>query len=223
MSTTKLTLAQKVANLNTPLTWDNIQNKPPFGTEANTILEGSKFIEGLGVNGYGGTIQDPGQKVAGKCYFDINTKSLFLCKTTNNLTSPNSDYFTSFDNKSLLNKLENYCTTTITARVSGITNFTYKGNYYLYSIILTFYKISKHMAMVTGSFVSFDNYNYGNLVPLEFRPRNTQTITFDQIRDGVKSTQLSNCTLAINPNGDIVTNYPYSPNIYHGTYIYRLS
>lgn len=107
MSTTKLTLAQKVANLNTPLTWDNIQNKPPFGTEANTILEGSKFIEGLGVNGYGGTIQDPGQKVAGKCYFDINTKSLFLCKTTNNLTSPNSDYFTSFDNKSLLNKLEN--------------------------------------------------------------------------------------------------------------------
>ena len=38
MSTTKLTLAQKVANLNTPLTWDNIQNKPPFGTEANTIL-----------------------------------------------------------------------------------------------------------------------------------------------------------------------------------------
>lgn len=110
MSTTKLTLAQKVANLNTPLTWDNIQNKPPFGTEANTILEGSKFIEGLGVNGYGGTIQDPGQKVAGKCYFDINTKSLFLCKTTNNLTSPNSDYFTSFDNKSLLNKLENLFT-----------------------------------------------------------------------------------------------------------------
>ena len=110
MSTTKLTLAQKVANLNTPLTWDNIQNKPPFGTESNTILEGSKFIEGLGVNGYGGTIQDLGQKVAGKCYFDINTKSLFLCKTTNNLTSPNSDYFTSFDNKSLLNKLENLFT-----------------------------------------------------------------------------------------------------------------
>ena len=109
MSKPKLTLAQKVANLNTPLTWDNIQNKPPFGTEANTILEGSKFIEGLGVNGYGGTIQDPGQKVAGKCYFDINTKSLFLCKTTNNLTSPNSDYFTSFDNKSLLNKLEKLC------------------------------------------------------------------------------------------------------------------
>lgn len=107
MSKPKLTLAQKVANLNTPLTWENIENKPPFGTEANTILEGSKFIEGLGVNGYGGTIQDPGQKVAGKCYFDINTKSLFLCKTTNNLTSPNSDYFTSFDNKSLLNKLEN--------------------------------------------------------------------------------------------------------------------
>ena len=107
MSKPKLTLAQKVANLNTPLTWENIENKPPFGTEANTILEGSKFIEGLGVNGYGGTIQDPGQKVAGKCYFDINTKLLFLCKTTNNLTSPNSDYFTSFDNKSLLNKLEN--------------------------------------------------------------------------------------------------------------------
>jgi len=123
MSTTKLTLAQKVANLNTPLTWDNIQNKPPFGTEANTILEGSKFIEGLGVNGYGGTIQDPGQKVAGKCYFDINTKSLFLCKTTNNLTSPNSDYFTSFDNKSLLNKLENL----LTFRTEAVTLVSDKG------------------------------------------------------------------------------------------------
>ena len=134
MSTTKLTLAQKVANLNTPLTWDNIQNKPPFGTEANTILEGSKFIEGLGVNGYGGTIQDPGQKVAGKCYFDINTKSLFLCKTTNNLTSPNSDYFTSFDNKSLLNKLENlseyrYEAKTITSNknTTGVFYFIAKG------------------------------------------------------------------------------------------------
>ena len=30
-----------------------------------------------------------------------------ICKVTNKLTSPNSDYFTSFDNKSLLNKLEN--------------------------------------------------------------------------------------------------------------------
>ena len=107
MASTKQSLADKVKILNTPLTWENIENKPPFGTEANTILEGSKFIEGLGVNGYGGTIQEPGQKVAGKCYFDTNTKSLFICKVTNELTSPNSDYFTSFDNKSLLNKLEN--------------------------------------------------------------------------------------------------------------------
>ena len=122
-----------------------------------------------------------------------------------------------------MNVLENYCTTTITARVSGRTDFTYKGNYYMYSIILTFYKISEHMAMVMGSFVSLDNYNYGNIVPPVFRPKNIQTITFDQIRDGVKSTQLSNCTLTINPNGDIVTTYPYLPNIYHGIYIYRLS
>ena len=218
MSTTKLTLAQKVANLNTPLTWDNIQNKPPFGTEANTILEGSKFIEGLGVNGYGGTIQDPGQKVAGKCYFDINTKSLFLCKTTNNLTSPNSDYFTSFDNKSLLNKLENLFTFKIESKtiisdkgtqgtfffvIKGTLRIIYFMNVYVKNEYQTTFKLPewfcKNTLSVIGSCGNGSGGAGGEVAELHLDTSTHQLKMFPSIRSGFQGNlELTGQIISIN-------------------------
>lgn len=218
MSTTKLTLAQKVANLNTPLTWDNIQNKPPFGTEANTILEGSKFIEGLGVNGYGGTIQDPGQKVAGKCYFDINTKSLFLCKTTNNLTSPNSDYFTSFDNKSLLNKLENLFTFKIESKtiisdkgtqgtfffvIKGTLRIIYFMNVYVKNEYQTTFKLPewfcKNTLSVIGSCGNGSGGAGGEVAELHLDTSTQQLKMFPSIRSGFQGNlELTGQIISIN-------------------------
>lgn len=218
MSKPKLTLAQKVANLNTPLTWENIENKPPFGTEANTILEGSKFIEGLGVNGYGGTIQEPGQKVAGKCYFDINTKSLFLCKTTNNLTSPNSYYFTSFDNKSLLNKLENLFTFKIESKtiisdkgtqgtfffvIKGTMRIIYFMNVYVKNEYQTTFKLPEWFCIntlsVIGSCGNGSGGAGGEVAELHLDTSTYQLKMFPSIRSGFQGNlELTGQIISIN-------------------------
>lgn len=89
------------------LTWGSITNKPVFGLRVGDFMEGHRLAESLGVKEYGGLISSYGQKIAGNAYYDSNTKKMFYCKETNSYTSANSTYFEPFDNKELLNRLNN--------------------------------------------------------------------------------------------------------------------
>lgn len=89
------------------LNWNSITGKPNFGLRSGEFLEGHRLAESLGVKEYAGLISDYGQKVAGNAYYDSNTKKMFYCKETNSYTSANSTYFEPFDNKELLNRLNN--------------------------------------------------------------------------------------------------------------------
>ena len=77
-----------------------------YGTEEGTSLEGNKFTQMTGKD-YGGILNEPGVKSAGKTYFDKNTKKLYLCKNNNTDISANVNNYIAMDSNSLLERLEN--------------------------------------------------------------------------------------------------------------------
>ncbi|MDK4475518.1 hypothetical protein MWG05_11690, partial [Fusobacterium necrophorum] len=107
LATSKAVKKVKDALQSLNLSWSNITGKPHFGLKSGEFMEGHRLAESLGVKEYGGLISSPGQKKEGNAYYDSNTKNMFYCKQTNSYTSANSSYFEPFDNKELLNRLNN--------------------------------------------------------------------------------------------------------------------
>lgn len=77
-----------------------------YGTTAGTALEGNRLAEILGIE-FGGNIQDTGNKVKGKFYFDSVTKFYYECIADTNLTYNESSKFRAISNKPLSDKVEN--------------------------------------------------------------------------------------------------------------------
>ena len=80
-----------------------------YGTTAGTTLEGNRLAEILGLE-FGGNIQDTGNKVKGKFYFDSVTKFYYECIENTNLTYNESSKFRAISNKPISDKLENLYT-----------------------------------------------------------------------------------------------------------------
>ena len=77
-----------------------------YGTTVGTALEGNRLAEILGIE-FGGNIQDTGNKVKGKFYFDNVTKFYYECIENTNLTYNESSKFRAISNKPLSDRLEN--------------------------------------------------------------------------------------------------------------------
>ena len=77
-----------------------------YGTTVGTSLEGNRLAEILGIE-FGGNIQDTGNKVKGKFYFDSVTKFYYECIENTNLTYNESSKFRAISNKPLSDRLEN--------------------------------------------------------------------------------------------------------------------
>ena len=77
-----------------------------YGTTAGTALEGNRLAEILGIE-FGGNIQDTGNKVKGKFYFDNVTKFYYECIADTNLTYNESSKFRAISNKPISDKVEN--------------------------------------------------------------------------------------------------------------------
>ena len=83
-----------------------IINITEYGTEENTILEGKRLAEIIGLE-FGGNIQDTGAKVTGKFYYDKALKYYYECIANNNLTYNDGSKFRAISNKPILDKVEN--------------------------------------------------------------------------------------------------------------------
>ena len=81
-------------------------NITEFGTESDTVLEGKRLAEIIGLE-YGGNIQDTGAKVTGKFYYDKALKFYYECIANNNLTYNDGSKFRAISNKPILDKVEN--------------------------------------------------------------------------------------------------------------------
>lgn len=76
-----------------------------YGTETGTALEGNRLAEIIGME-FGGNIQDAGNKVKGKFYFDNVTKFYYECVADTNLTYNDATKFRAISNKPLSDKVE---------------------------------------------------------------------------------------------------------------------
>ena len=86
-------------------TKQNAFNKP-FGTAVNTILEGAKLAETLGIP-YGGGLNNSNTKTAGYAYYDSTTKKTYKCTVTNTLNYADASKFEAISNADLLAKFQN--------------------------------------------------------------------------------------------------------------------
>ena len=86
-----------------------IINIMEYGTEENTVLEGKRLAEIIGLE-FGGNIQDTGAKVTGKFYYDKALKYYYECIANNSLTYNDGSKFRAISNKPLSDKLENLFT-----------------------------------------------------------------------------------------------------------------
>ena len=83
-----------------------IINITEYGTEADTVLEGKRLAEIIGLE-YGGNIQDAGAKTTGKFYYDKALKYYYECIANNSLTYNDGSKFRAISNKPLSDRLEN--------------------------------------------------------------------------------------------------------------------
>ena len=83
-----------------------IINITEFGTESDTVLEGKRLAEIIGLE-FGGNIQDTGAKTTGKFYYDKALKYYYECIANNNLTYNDGSKFRAISNKPLSDRLEN--------------------------------------------------------------------------------------------------------------------
>ena len=77
-----------------------------FGTVDNSVLEGKRLAEIIGLE-YGGKIQDVGQKIKGKIYYDTVNKYYYECLENNSLVYNEATKFRAISNKPISDKLEN--------------------------------------------------------------------------------------------------------------------
>ena len=78
------------------------------GSQFVVINVDSRLNEIMGLE-FGGNIQDTGDKVRGKCYFDNVTKFYYECIEDNSLTYNDSGKFRPISNKPISDKVENLC------------------------------------------------------------------------------------------------------------------
>ena len=83
-----------------------IINITEYGTEENTILEGKRLAEIIGLE-FGGNIQDAGTKTTGKFYYDKALKYYYECIDNNNLTYNDGSKFRAISNKPISDRLGN--------------------------------------------------------------------------------------------------------------------
>ena len=83
-----------------------------YGTTAGTALEGNRLAEIIGIE-FGGNIQDIGNKVKGKFYYDNVTKFYYECIENTNLTYNDVTKFRAISNKPISDRVGNLYKTKI--------------------------------------------------------------------------------------------------------------
>ena len=144
------------------------------GSQFIVINVDSRLNEIMGLE-FGGNIQDIGDKVKGKCYFDNVTKFYYECIEDNSLTYNDSGKFRAISNKPISDKVENLCK--IKEHVFTAPNLTYA------KVI----KIGKMATLSVDSAAYFNNKNKDDTLlqlPPEFAPATFLNISANNLEGG---------------------------------------
>ena len=161
-------------------------NITEFGTEENTVLEGKRLAEIIGLE-YGGNIQDAGAKVTGKFYYDKALKYYYECIANNSLTYNDGSKFRAVSNKPLSDKLENLLEIRQTISASnpnlGTVNFFRLGKRVTFSV---YFQNLSGFAMTDGTKIADFQENF---FPDDFF-RETEHAIMNRNNAGAENTRL---------------------------------
>ena len=130
------------------------------GSQFVVINVDSRLNEIMGLE-FAGNIQDAGDKVRGKCYFDNVTKFYYECIEDNSLTYNDSGKFRAISNKPISDKVENLC---------EIKEHTFTAPNLTYAKVI---KVGKTAVLSVDSASYFNNKNNKDTLlqlPAEFAP-----------------------------------------------------
>lgn len=137
-----------------------IINITEYGTEADTVLEGKRLAEIIGLE-FGGNIQDTGAKVTGKFYYDKALKYYYECISNNSLTYNDGSKFRAISNKPILDKVEN---------LSSVESYAIDPRL----TVGVIHKIGNICILTVDSNEVYNGRNYGEVlfnIPDKFRPK----------------------------------------------------
>ena len=174
-----------------------------YGLQKGTALEGNRLAEIIGLE-FGGNIQDTGNKVKGKLYYDNVTKFYYECTENTNLTYNDATKFRAVSNKPLSDKVES---------LSEVKEYVFAINGLTNGKIV---KIGKLAYLTIDSGTHFYNKGADAVVlniPQGFRPRNL--VNFSAVN-------LSNVpnSFRIATNGNVIKVFSDSKN---GAYYFSVT
>nr|DAJ77484.1 MAG TPA: hypothetical protein [Caudoviricetes sp.] len=143
------------------------------GSQFVVINVDSRLNEIMGLE-FGGNIQDIGDKVRGKCYFDNVTKFYYECIEDNSLTYNDSGKFRAISNKPLSDKVENLYSVESYAIDSRLT-------------VGLIQKIGNVCILTLDSNELYNGRNYGDVlfnIPEKFRPKFLTPVSVGIINSG---------------------------------------
>ena len=174
-----------------------------YGLQKGTALEGNCLAEIIGME-FGGNIQDTGNKVKGKFYFDNVTKFYYECTENTNLTYNDATKFRAISNKPISDKVES---------LSEVKEYVFAINGLTNGKIVKIGKLA-HLTIDSGTHF----YNKGAEavvlnIPQGFRPRNL--VNFSAVN-------LSNVpnSFRIATNGNVIKVFTDSKN---GAYYFSVT
>ena len=174
-----------------------------YGLQKGTALEGNRLAEIIGME-FGGNIQDTGNKVKGKFYFDNVTKFYYECTENTNLTYNDATKFRAISNKPISDKVES---------LSEVKEYVFAINGLTNGKIVKIGKLA-HLTIDSGTHF----YNKGAEavvlnIPQGFRPRNL--VNFSAVN-------LSNVpnSFRIAANGNVIKVFSDSKN---GAYYFSVT
>ncbi|MGL6063834.1 MAG: hypothetical protein ACRC0S_01980 [Fusobacteriaceae bacterium] len=193
-----------------------------LGTEVDTVLEGAKLAEILGVE-YSGILNNTTQKVLGKSYYDNANKKIFKCIKNTNINYADAQFFEAISNNDLLGKLQNLYTRKIIpiTAVPGIIQTT--GSYISDKLLIV---------KIGAPGVEGSQFEIGNAI-LDFKISCESTYTLipyatangisgGNIGFGLSSVGVVTIDNIFNIDGKSITQTGIAPS-FHGTLITRIN
>ena len=174
-----------------------------YGATAGTALEGNRLAEIIGIE-FGGNIQDAGNKVKGKFYYDNVTKFYYECIENTNLTYNDATKFRAVSNKPLSDKVES---------LSEIKEYVFAINGLTNGKIVRIGKLA-HLTIDSGTHF----YNKGAEavvlnIPQGFRPRNAVNFSAVNLSNVLNSFRIAT-------NGNVIKVFSDSKN---GAYYFSVT
>ena len=151
-----------------------------FGTTSNTVLEGTKLAEILGLT-YGGSLNTSSAKTVNYAYYDSTTKKVYKCIKATSINYADANYFEAISNNDLLSKLQNLNGISFPnyLKLKKVSSKTYTAEFDCEVKPLFYISRGTAIIKINNIEVGAIYHDYGGRVPTSYFLRKNDVITVE--------------------------------------------